>query len=154
MPSFKVFWVFPSLWWGFKMNQKFIELPVPSSFSHSQHTTSELMSLQVNTQRISSMSVFIACHFGAHWMLQKMAAAWAGSLWGLSQHIPWTSIKEEEPGRLGSALLVQLFPVTALTQEGETHSGIDSIVMYLTSPISAGQMTSCNEGVLLPFPLF
>lgn len=53
-----------------------------------------------------------------------------------------------------SALLVQLVQITALTQEGETHSGIDNIVIYLTFSISTGQITSYKEGALLPFSLF
>lgn len=48
----------------------------------------------------------------------------------------------------------QLFQITALTQEAETHSGIDNIVIYLTFSVSARQITSYKEGVLLPFPLF
>lgn len=49
---------------------------------------------------------------------------------------------------------IQLFQITALTQEAESHSGVDNIVMYLAFSASARQITSYKEGVLLPFPLF
>lgn len=55
----------------------------------------------------------------------------------VSQHISWTLIKEEELGWLGSALLVQSFQITALTQEAEAHSGMTNIVIYLTFSVSA-----------------